>query len=70
MKNPSFRRGGSQKTDIEGGIAKKKGLRGAWAVCRFRGGLSKKEGGGVFEGRGVDTPMHTMIFFSVLGGWL
>ena len=33
--------------------------RGAWTVCKFKGGLGKKEGGGVFEG-GVDTPMHTM----------
>ena len=31
--------------------------RGAWKVCRFKGGggLSKKEGG-----RRVDTPMHKM----------
>ena len=34
--------------------------RGAWPVCRFKGELSKK-GGGVFE-RGVDTPIHTMVF--------
>ena len=33
--------------------------RGAWIVCRFKRGLGKKEGG-VFEGGGVDTPMHTM----------
>ena len=24
--------------------------REAWTVCRFKGGLGKKEGGGVFEG--------------------
>ena len=24
--------------------------RGAWAVCRFKGGLGKKEEGGFFEG--------------------
>ena len=26
--------------------------RGAWTVCRFKGGFGKKEGGGVFEGGG------------------
>ena len=35
--------------------------RGPWTVCRFKGGrLGKKEGGGVFEEWGVDTPMDTM----------
>ena len=34
--------------------------RRAWTVSRFKGGFGKKEGG-VFEGRGVDTPMGTMI---------
>ena len=29
--------------------------RGAWTVCRFKGGLGKKEGG-------LDTPVHTMHF--------
>ena len=33
--------------------------RRTWTVCRFKGGLGKKEGG-FFEG-GVDTPMHTII---------
>ena len=36
---------------------------GAWTVCRFNGGLGKKDGWGVFEGDrggGGDTPMHTM----------
>ena len=28
------------------------------------GGLGKKEEGGVFEGGGVDTLMHTMLFMS------
>ena len=46
----------SQKANIDGGIALKGGG-GAWTVCKFKGGLDKKEGG-VFEG--VDTPMHTM----------
>ena len=31
----------SQKTNIEGGLPKKVG---AWTVCRFKGGLGKKEG--------------------------
>ena len=35
---------------------KKKG----WTVCRLKGGLSKKEECGIFEGEGGDTSMHTM----------
>ena len=31
----------SQKTNIEGGLPEKVG---AWTVCRFKGGLGKKEG--------------------------
>ena len=39
--------GGSRKTIIEGGLAKK----GACIVCRFKGaGFGKKEGDGVFDG--------------------
>ena len=34
--------------------------REAWTVCRFKGGLGKKEEGGVFE-REFDTPIHTML---------
>ena len=34
------------KTWYIGGCLKK----GAWTVCRFKGGLGKKDGGGVFEG--------------------
>ena len=42
--------GGFTKTDIQGGWPKK----GARTVSRFkRGGLDKKEGGGVFQGQGV-----------------
>ena len=39
--------------------------KGAWTVCRFKGGLGKKEGDGIFEGGGggVDTPMHTMLLY-------
>ena len=33
---------------------------GAWTVCRFRGGGLGERGDGVFEGAGVDTPMHTI----------
>ena len=49
MKNPLFR-GGSQKTNIEGGDCLK---RGAWTVCRFKGeeGLRKKEGSVLRRGR-------------------
>ena len=45
------------KNQYRGGDCLKKGG-GVWAVCRFKGELGKKEGGGDFEG-GVDTPMHT-----------
>ena len=48
--------GGSRRTNIEGGDCLK---RGAWAVCWFKGGLGKKEEGGVFEeGRGWDPNAH------------
>ena len=30
--------------------------RGAWTICRFKGGLARKKGAGI-----VDTPMHTMM---------
>ena len=34
---------------------------GTLTVCRFKGGRAwQKEEGGVFEGWGGDTPMHTM----------
>ena len=46
---------GFTKKQYIGGLSKK----GAWTVCRFKGGgLGKKEGGSVFEGE-VDIPMHT-----------
>ena len=38
--------GRSQKNNIAGRDCLK---RGAWTVCRFKGGLGKNEGGGVFE---------------------
>ena len=45
--------------------------RGAWTVCRFKGGLGKKEAGGVFEGEGEgDTLMHTMAKAGVICGQL
>ena len=37
----------------------KKGELGQFADLR-EGRLGKKEGGGFFEGEGVDTPMHTV----------
>ena len=53
-------RGGITKSQYRGGNFLKNGEGGwAWTVCRFKEGLGKKEGGGVFEG-GIDTPMHTM----------
>ena len=36
----------NQKKKGGGGCLKRK----AWAACRFKGGLDKKERGGVFEG--------------------
>ena len=33
----------------------------AWTICKFKGGLSGKEEGGVFKGgKGGDTPINTM----------
>ena len=43
-------------------------------VCKFRGkgGAWQEKGSGVFEGGGVDTPMHTMVvifdFFPISKG--
>ena len=34
-------------------------LREAWSVCRFKGGLDKKERHVLL--RGVDAPIHTML---------
>ena len=45
----------SQKTNIEGGLPEKGG---AWTVCKFKGGLGKKEGDGVFEGGGWYPDAH------------
>ena len=36
------------------------GWGGTWTDCRFKWELGKKERGGAFEGRGNETPMHTM----------
>ena len=53
-----------------GGVHKKPVYRGdclkreAWTVCRFKGGLGKKERGSVFE-EGIDTRMHTMTSFKI-----
>ena len=50
---------GHEKPIYSGGLPKK----GAWTVCRFKGGSPRKTEGAVFEtgGGAVDTPMHTMI---------
>ena len=40
LKNPTFK-GGSQKTKREGGLPKKKG---AWTVCKFKGGAWQEIG--------------------------
>ena len=51
------------KNQCRGGhCLKRGGGGGAWTVCQFKGGLGKKEGGGVFEGGGGgDIPIHTMF---------
>ena len=49
--DPTFK-GGLQKTNIQGG---------AWTVSQFKGGLGKKEGVGVFDRDGVNTPIHTVL---------
>ena len=59
--------GDSRKTNIEGGLSKKKG---AWTVCQFDGELCKKEGGDVLEAGGgggwyVDTTIHTARTLSI-----
>ena len=57
LKNPPFRGGGSRKFNIERELPKK----GAWTVCRFKGGRAWQErGGSDFKEGNVDTPMHTM----------
>ena len=33
---------------------------GAWTVCRFKGGLAKKRGVGIFEGEGELIPQCTL----------
>ena len=50
--------GAHWKVRLLGGFTKNK-YRGDWTVCQFKGGLEER-GGGVFDGRGVDTPMDTM----------
>ena len=60
LKNPTFK-GGSQKTNIEGGLPKKRGL-GQFA--NLRGG-AWQEIGVVVILRGVDTPMHAMIMETI-----
>ena len=56
----NFYKGVTKKPIYRGGDCLK---REAWTVSRFKGGLAKKRGGDVFEGRGggVDTLMHTMV---------
>ena len=43
---------GSVRLPKKGGLGK---------FANLREGLGKKEGSGVFEGGGSDTPMHTMV---------
>ena len=59
LKNSIFRKGVTKNQYIRGKCLK----RGAWATCRFKRGLSKKEGEVCFRGGRVDTSMHTMKDF-------
>ena len=59
LKSQIFKEGLPKKQNIVGGGIAKRG--GTWTVCRFKGGLIEKEVGIVFEGEGVDTPMHAMM---------
>ena len=58
MKNLIFRRGFKRKNNIYGVFPEK---RRALTFCRFKRGLGEKEKGDVFEGKGVNTPMHIMF---------
>ena len=40
--------------------------RGAWIVCRFKKGLGKKEGIMFWRGGGVEIPVQTMSWRSLL----
>ena len=48
--------GGVMKNQYRGEDCLKRG--GAWTVCQFKGAWQER--GGVFEGGGGDTPIHTM----------
>ena len=62
MKNPIFKGVFTKKQYIGGNYQ----TRGAWAVCRFKVGRAwRKRGGGVFEGRGFDTPLRIMRIIAV-----
>ena len=50
MEKSEFQRGDFTKNQYIGVIAKKGG---ACTFCRFKGGLGKKEGGGIFEEGGA-----------------
>ena len=55
------------KNQCRGGYCLKRGGGGgAWTVCQFKGGLGKKEGGGVFEGGGGLISQYTLCFRSSL----
>ena len=59
LKSPTFRGGGSRKTNIEGGGGLLKKEEGGLDSADLRGELGKKEGVTFFEGR-VNTPMRTI----------
>ena len=58
-KNLSFRGGVHEEPIYRGGDCLK---RGAWTICRFKGGLAGKTGGGVFE-RGL-IPQCTLCCYN------
>ena len=63
MKNLTFRGEISQKTNKEEGLRKK----GAWAVCRFKGGLPRKRRWRFLRG-GRLIPQHILCFLNKLKG--
>ena len=62
LKDPTFRGGGSRKTNIEGELPKKGGALKQFADLRGGEGAWQERGGWCFWGE-VDTPMHIVYPF-------
>ena len=63
LKNPIFLGGGHKKTNVSGGLLKKKRRLGFRVDCRLKGELGEKKGD-VFWG-GADNPMHTEKYYQL-----